>query len=298
MHFELLLVAALRLQDAGGIGNSAVDHAVIGIENGSVFVGAHTNLGALRGAALGEVLSAEGGVGPGYRCPVKGIAENVAFGGTVTDIREQETGLANFFAGRSGGERQPDQRHFVEAEVGVDQCDGFIQADAGARSEHLPSGPLLIADGDPGAVHDENVVGVAFDVAGFKIQRILGDHHHRVGAAEYFDGAANVFEGANAGGEVEVRFGGFEVLVFVVELHVALGERIAGGVVIFDVIGTQPHAGILQIDIFVGDEEVALVSLRAFRGKLGVLAFAGRQTHLLRAALHWKENQKSGEKRE
>jgi hypothetical protein len=59
------------------------------------------------------------------------------------------------------------------------------------------------------------------------------------------------------------------MLVFEVILHVTARESFIGLVVVFDVIGAKMLAGIVDVDIVVGDEEIALPTLRAFRGKLG-----------------------------
>ena len=54
-----------------------------------------------------------------------------------------------------------------------------------------------------------------------------------------------------------MRFVGFQVFVFVVELDMPLCGGIMGLVVIFQVIRAQPHSCVLQIDILVGQKEIA-----------------------------------------
>src|SRR5258705_11946575 len=75
-------------------------------------------------------------------------------------------------------------------------------------------------------------------------------------------------------------FIGFEMLIFEVVLDVAAGESFRGLVVVFDVIGTQALAGVMDINVIVGDEQIALPALRALGGKLGDTAFGGGGTDL------------------
>src|SRR5882762_4178882 len=76
-------------------------------------------------------------------------------------------------------------------------------------------------------------------------------------------------------------FIGFEMLIFEVVLDVAAGESFRGLVVVFDVIGTQALASVMDINVIVSDEEIALAALRAFGGKLGDAAFGCGWTDLL-----------------
>jgi hypothetical protein len=78
-----------------------------------------------------------------------------------------------------------------------------------------------------------------------------------------------------------VGFVGFEMLRFEVILHVAARESFVGLVVVFDVIGAKVLASIVNVDIIVGDEEIALPALRTLGGKLGDAAL-GRGAYLLR----------------
>jgi hypothetical protein len=63
---------------------------------------------------------------------------------------------------------------------------------------------------------------------------------------------------------------------------VAARESFVGLVVVFDVIGAKVLAGIVDVDVVVGDEEVALSTLRAFGGELGDAAFDCGRVDLLR----------------
>ena len=60
------------------------------------------------GSALREVLGAQSGVQRRAGREIKGVAKDKAFGVGLTDYGEEDSGLANFFAGGSGGVGQPD----------------------------------------------------------------------------------------------------------------------------------------------------------------------------------------------
>jgi hypothetical protein len=64
-------------------------------------------------------------------------------------------------------------------------------------------------------------------------------------------------------------FIGFKVLTFKVVLYVAASEGFRGLVIVLDVIGAQALASVMNIDVIVGDEEIALPALRTLGGKLG-----------------------------
>lgn len=91
-----------------GLLNAAIDHTVIGVLDGSVFERTSAEFGAFGGSALREVLGAQSGVQPGLGREIKGVAKDKAFGVGLTDYGEEDSGLANFFAGGSGGVGQPD----------------------------------------------------------------------------------------------------------------------------------------------------------------------------------------------
>jgi len=95
-----------------------------------------------------------------------------------------------------------------------------------------------------------------------------------------------------------VRFVGLEVFVFVVELHVTLRQGVMRGVVVLQVVGAQAHRRVLQIHIFIGDEDVAFASLRPVGRKFRVLAFSGGQPHLLGVAGHRRQKQNCRAQRE
>jgi hypothetical protein len=64
-----------------------------------------------------------------------------------------------------------------------------------------------------------------------------------------------------------MSFISFEMLIFEVVSGVAARERFRGLVVVLDVIGAQPLPGVMDVDVIVGDEEIALAPLRALGGK-------------------------------
>jgi len=82
-------------------------------------------------------------------------------------------------------------------------------------------------------------------------------------------------------------FIGFEVLIFEVVLDVAAREGFRGLVVVFDVIGAQALAGVMDINVIVGDEQIALPALRALGGKLSDTALGRGGTDLLGLCGAW-----------
>jgi len=71
------------------------------------------------------------------------------------------------------------------------------------------------------------------------------------------------------------------MLIIEIVLDVAAGEGFGGLVVVFDVIGAQALVGVMDIDIVVGDEEIALAALGTFGGKFGDAAFGLGRAALL-----------------
>src|SRR5882724_11596672 len=131
-------MAALRLQYSVGIGQAAIDHAVVVVSERRVFVGCGANLGAFGGTALAQILSAQRCIEPGCGSPVERVAENHAFTVTVADVRDQKTGLANARSGGSGGVRHPDERNVQQAEIRVYERNVFVHSNAGAAGKELP----------------------------------------------------------------------------------------------------------------------------------------------------------------
>src|SRR4029077_19489903 len=78
-----------------------------------------------------------------------------------------------------------------------------------------------------------------------------------------------------------MSFVGFEVLIVEIILHVAARKGFGGLVVVFDVIGAEALAGIADIDVVIGDEEIALVALGSLGGKLGDTTLGGGRADLL-----------------
>ena len=87
---------------------AAIDHAEVGVFDGSVFERPGAKFCAFGGAAFREQLGAQGGIQPGFRGQVDGISQNKAFAVALTNYRQQDSGLADFFARGSGGVGQPD----------------------------------------------------------------------------------------------------------------------------------------------------------------------------------------------
>jgi len=75
-------------------------------------------------------------------------------------------------------------------------------------------------------------------------------------------------------------------------LDVAAGQSFVGLFVVFDVIGAESLAGVVNVNVVIGDEEVALVTLRTLGRKLGHAAFgSGRADLLGSSASHTAKNQ-------
>jgi len=64
-----------------------------------------------------------------------------------------------------------------------------------------------------------------------------------------------------AGADVVMCFIGFEVLVVVVELNVAGGDRFEGPAVVFDVVGAKTHVHIVNINVTVAEVTSAAAAL-------------------------------------
>src|SRR5882672_4430611 len=183
LHFQGLLVAALVNRRAAGLREAAVDHPKIVVTDGSVFVRAGANFAALSGAATAEIIEAEGGIEPGARRPIEGVANHKTLLVAVANQWKKESGFANAFTGRGRRVGQPDQGNAEKSEVRIDQCDVVLDGDSGFRGVKLPGGLLGIADGDPGMFDDVDLFGEAIDLLGFEVKRIAGDEEAGIGAA-------------------------------------------------------------------------------------------------------------------
>src|SRR5882672_7381990 len=259
----------------------SVDDAEIFVADRSVFPGRGAELGSLRRAAPAEVLSAKRGVHPTCGGPVKFITEDEALAGAVPSDGDKEAGLPDLGSGRRSGIRHPDERNTEQAEVGVDDSHGLADAHPGTRRIKLPFGMIGITHGDPRLVNEVEIVAESLHQAGFEVKRIVRYEQRGIRPALDFQRAADVGEGATAGAHVVMGFIGFEMLIFEVVLDVAAGESFRSLVVVLDVIGTQALAGVMDINVIVSDEEIALAALRAFGGKLGNTAFGRGWTDLL-----------------
>src|SRR6266436_975322 len=281
LHGELLLVAALRMANAGLVQEAAVDDAEISVFDGSIFEWPGAKFTAFFGTAAAEVLCADGGVEPGSRRPIVGVAKDETFPRAVAWLRNQETGLADFASRGCGGVRKPNEWDAEEAKIRVDERDGLIQTNARVRGVELPFGMLRVADGDPGFTNEVDIAGKAFHFAGLEVERILGQQEGGIGAALDLHGAVDVAEEAAAGADVVMGFVAIEMLIFVIELHMAASNGLRRLVVVFDVVGAQAQSSIADVYVAVRDVEVALAALRSGGRKLGDAALAGGQANLL-----------------
>ncbi len=130
------------------------------------------------------------------------ITDNEALARALADIRDEEAGRADLAARGGGSVREPDERHAEKTEIGVDESDGFIEADSRVRRVELPLGMLGIADGDPRAVDEVDISREAFDVPRFEVERIVRNQECRIGPPLDLDVAPNVVKGAVPGADV------------------------------------------------------------------------------------------------
>src|SRR6266851_441189 len=192
LHFELLLVAALWMANARVVREAAIDHAEIGVFDGGIFEWPGAKFTAFFGTPAAEVLYAGGGVEPGSRRPIVGVAKDETFPRAIAWLRNQETGLADFASRGCGGVRKPNERDAEEAKIRVDERDGLIQTNARVRGVELPLGMLRVADGDPGFTNEVDIAGKAFHFAGLEVERILGQQEGGIGAALDLHGAVEI----------------------------------------------------------------------------------------------------------
>ncbi len=188
--------------------------------------------------------------------------------------------MPDFGARGSGGVREPNQGNTEYAKVGVNEGDGFVDANLRVRSVELPLGPRRIADGDPGAANAIEVAGKALDGARFEIQRIVGEKDLITGLALDSESAVNVLKKAVTGADVVVRLGSFEMLVAVIENDMASGDGFVGLVVVLDMVGAKARAGVTDVDVAVGRSDVSLPGLRS-GFKFGDQALAGSRANFL-----------------
>ena len=282
LDFQLLLVAALVLEDVVGVPYAAILNTVVGVFDRGVFKRACAELGALGGTPTAEIFETHGGIHPSLRGPIEGIASDETLAIAVADDGNEKAGLADMFPGRSGSEWQPDKRNAVKAEVGVNECHAFVDGNLGFGCIELPGGVIRIAYREPGMTNDVVVRRKAFDLFGLEKQGVLSDKDRGIGATFELYSAANVFEGASTGADVEFSLIGFDVLVVVIELNVARSACLRSDGVVLDVVGSQAKRAIADVDIAVGKVEVALLGLGTTGRNFGDGIGDGRNARLLR----------------
>src|SRR4029077_11058644 len=154
---------------------------------------------------------------------------------------------------------------------------------AGEGRVKLPLGVAGVAHSDPRLMNNVKVISKPFHHASFKIERIVGNEDSGIWLALDFHPAGGVEKRAASSADVVVGFLGFEVLIFEVVSYVAARERFRGLIVVLDVIGAQALAGVVDVDIVVGDKEIARTALRAVRREFGDTAFGSGPVDLLRS---------------
>src|SRR5207245_8122029 len=127
-----------------------------------------------------------------------------------------------------------------------------------------------------------NVAGEALDVSCFEKKRIAGNQDGRIGAALDLYRAVNVVKKAVTCADVVMRFAGFQMLVVVVELYVAVRGGFVRLAVVFHVVGAKTGVRVMDVHIAVRSDDLAFATLR-FRFQIGDSSPAGRQAGLLRA---------------
>src|SRR5258708_39333303 len=217
LDFQPLLLATLRSGEAGNEDDAVVDSKIAVINRG-VFEGPGAESSAFEKAAAAHVLAANGSVHPRSGSEIESISGNEALERALANIGNEEAGLAYFATGGGRRVREPDERNAEKAEVGVNQCDSFIEADPRVGRVELPLGVLGVADGDPAAVDEVDLSREAFDVPCFEVKRIVGNQECRIGPPLDHDVAANVVKQAVSGADVVMSLLGVEVLVAVIEL--------------------------------------------------------------------------------
>src|SRR6266850_3871298 len=138
LNFHALLFATLGTAGAIGIEQAPVVDPKIAIGDRGVLKRLGTKFATREDAATAHELRANRGVHPRSGSQIKSVPQDEALARALANIRDKESGLADSAAGRGGGIRQPNQRDTEKTEVGVDERDGFVQADACVGRVELP----------------------------------------------------------------------------------------------------------------------------------------------------------------
>src|SRR2546430_14530995 len=128
-----LLFATLRAACAVRVEKAAVLDPKIRVLNRSIFKGLGAECSALEDAAAAHELRANRGVHPRIGSQIKSITQYKALARALADIRNQKTSCPHLAAPGSCGVTKTDQGHTEKTEVGVDERDGLIQANARVR---------------------------------------------------------------------------------------------------------------------------------------------------------------------
>ena len=109
----------------------------------------------------------------------------------------------------------------------------------------------------------------------------MSDEDRRVGAAFQAYSAANVFEVAPTGADVEFSLVAFDMLILEVKLDMTSSGGLRGDAVVLNVIGLKAQVAIVDVDITIGQIEVAFLGLGAAGRDLGDIAGSRRNADLL-----------------
>jgi len=111
-----------------------------------------------------------------------------------------------------------------------------------------------------------NVFRQTIHLLRFEIEWVFGDQHQRICFSIDVNKPAYIPENAFSRAHVQLRFIGGEVLVLVIEHHVAARDGIVGVVVVLDVVSLQAHVEIDHVYVLVRDVQFSLAALRSTRG--------------------------------
>src|SRR5215813_372628 len=274
-------MATLRLQDSSRVRQAAIDHAIVGVVKSRAVVGSGSHLSALGRAAFAQILRTKRRVKPGSRRPIKRVAKDKSFAIAVADVGKEKARFPHALARGSGGVGYPNQGHSKQTEVSVDQSNVFVEPNSRTPRKELPFRMLRVANSDPCLPHDVNVTRELVHVARFEVQGVLGGENHGIWLARNLDVPVNLVEFARSCAQVVLRLAGLNMLGVIVEDDVACSSGFVVFVVVFDVIGAERDLSVLNQNILISDEKVALLFLRAVRRNFYDFALSGGQTNEL-----------------
>ncbi len=144
--------------------------------------------------------------------------------------------MPHALARRRCGIGQPQERHAVQPEIGIDQRHAFFQRDFGVGRVKLPGGMLRVANCEPGVAHEIDIRGHALYFLGLEIDGVFGDQQRRVRMAFQLHVAVNIVERAVPRLNIELGVISFEVLILEIELYVPASHGLVRRAVVLHVV--------------------------------------------------------------